>query len=139
MISFVEKILHSIQDFTAVCINAFVTKLHLRDTYENNRVLFIGVLALVLVIILFSTILILVRPQKTAISEHRVINPDITQSFILPKEPVMTEDYYLSRPKTDVWSKEEAEKWFTIPDRTMLNQLETDNNRMIKNLLEASP
>lgn len=139
MKGFTDKLLRALQDFTAQFITALVDKLHLREAYEKNRTLFISVLALVLVIILFSTVLILFRPKTTKDGALVTINPDITQPFVLPKEPSMNEEYYLSRPKNRVWDEEEAEKWFTIPDSAMMNQLENDNNRLIKNLLEASP
>ena len=139
MKGFVDKIIRAIQDFTAQFINALVDKLHLRDAYEKNHTLFIGVLALLLVIILFSTVLMLARPKDKNTGTAVTINPDITQPFVLPEVPSMNEDYYLSRPKNEVWDEEEAEKWFTIPDNAMMQQLEHDNNRLINNLLEASP
>lgn len=139
MSGFVEKILQTIQDFTAHIINAAVDKLHLRDVYEKNRILFISALSLVLLLVLLTTVFFLLGAKEKKVSKDAPLNLDITQPFVLPKEPSMNNDYYLSRPKNEVWTQEEAEKWFTIPNDAMLNQLEHDNNNLIQNLLETSP
>lgn len=134
----IEKVIHAVQDFSVNIINALIEKLHLSHFYKKRPAVFIAALFSLLFVLLLSAVLLLI-PKDEKKEKVITLNPDITQPFVLPKEPAMNDDYYLSRPKTEVWTEEEAEKWFIIPNESMINQLENDNDRLITNLLEASP
>ncbi len=140
MSGFIEKIIQPIRNFTALVINALLDKMRLRYIYEKKRIAFVAVFSLLLLLLFFSAILLFFgHPKEKKEKKTLPLSVNITQPFVLPKEETMHEEFYLSRSKTEKWTMEEAEPWFSIPDDAMLEQLEYDNNRLIHNVLEASP
>ncbi len=139
MSGILDKIIHAVQDFTAKILDALLDKLRIRHAYENNSRLFIIFFSVLLLFIFLIVIFFLIKPDNVSEANSIPLTADITQPFVLPSEPVLLEQYYVSRPKTLKWTEEEADKWFTIPDESMMSQLDNDNNRLIQNLLEASP
>ena len=68
-------------------------------------------------------------------------NEDFTlfQPLMQVETPVMPDDYYLTRPRNYEWTQEDVNQWFTPPNGQLLEQLNSANDYMITNILEAAP
>jgi hypothetical protein len=70
---------------------------------------------------------------------HELLPPSDGFSLAQPFSRQQGGDYRLFRPRVERWDEEEAAKWWTQPDKTMLDQLHVSNNALIQTVLEAAP
>ena len=64
---------------------------------------------------------------------------EITEYFYSPSSPEISDDYMYSRVPKQKWSEEEANEHITLPTEKMLDELKSANDKLIKDILEASP
>ena len=64
---------------------------------------------------------------------------EITEYFYSPSSPEISDDYMYSRVPKQKWSEEEVNEHITLPTEKMLDELKSANDKLIKDILEASP
>ena len=67
---------------------------------------------------------------------HELLPPRDANPFA---QPQAKSDYRLFRPRANRWTQDEAARWWTQPQKTMLDQLHVSNNALMQTVLEASP
>ena len=63
----------------------------------------------------------------------------IEDDFYLMQEPGYPKDYILNRTPSDTWGEDEVTEWFLFPDENVLKQVEDENNKLVRNILEGAP
>ena len=61
----------------------------------------------------------------------------LSEKLLLPKNSLETQSYIQSRKTPEKWSKEEAEKYFTLPSQSEVQKL--SNKKIINEILGATP
>ena len=75
--------------------------------------------------------------SKTVRIEELPLVPD--QKLLLPEGPSIPDGYALTRPPQEKWTKEESQEYFTMPDEQELKNLEYSNDKLIEDILGATP
>ena len=63
----------------------------------------------------------------------------LSEKLLLPKNFLETQSYIQSRKTPEKWSKEEAEKYFTLPSQSEVQKLSDSNKKIINEILGATP
>jgi hypothetical protein len=63
----------------------------------------------------------------------------INEKLLVPDGPEAQKGYTVARQKTDRWSDEDIERWFTPPSKKELNDLGRANDLLIDDLTGAAP
>ena len=63
----------------------------------------------------------------------------LSKKLLLPKNSLETLSYIQSRKTPEKWSKEEAEKYFTLPSQSEVQKLSDSNKKIINEILGATP
>ena len=63
----------------------------------------------------------------------------LSENLLLPKNSLETQSYTQSRKTPEKWSKEEAEKYFTLPSQSEVQKLSDSNKKIINEILGATP
>ncbi|MCQ2241872.1 hypothetical protein [Treponema sp.] len=61
------------------------------------------------------------------------------EEFFEPKKENLTEDYYFTREQTSQWSDGEFDRWFTVPDKSTVDELGKANEKVADEILGAAP
>ena len=111
----------------------------IRTTVQEKPAVFAASAGLT-VLLLIAVIIVLVqtRPQKQAPAPQA---PAFTADAPLftPDAPAMAQDYYPSRIPGKVWSGEDIEEWFTLPDDSTIGELEKANDKIVSDIIGAAP
>ena len=112
-------------------------QLSLSEDENRKKVLIIafGILIFLLIIL----ILIMCLSQKNEEADLPENEYEITEYFYSPSSPEISDDYMYSRVPKQKWSEEEANEHITLPTEKMLDELKSANDKLIKDILEASP
>lgn len=138
--SFLNSVINPVNKFILVARNKFLEE---KSKSKNWKIIIcIGISILVFCIF----IAIIANFNKNRQTDKKTNNIEKKYSQIIiphplekPEEPSLPDDYYLSRPRTEKMTEQDIEKWFTIPDDSMFDQLNQKNNEIIKNILEDAP
>ena len=112
-------------------------QLKLSDDESRNKILIISFGILIFLLILL--ILILCFSSKGDEKTIQKKDYEITEYFYSPSSPEISDDYMYSRVPKQKWSEEEANEHITLPTEKMLDELKSANDKLIKDILEASP
>ena len=112
-------------------------QLKLSDDESRNKILIISFGILIFLLILL--ILILCFSSKDDGQAIQKKDYEITEYFYSPSSPEISDDYMYSRTPKNKWSEDEAAEYITLPTEEMLENLKKSNDKMIKDILEASP
>ena len=122
-------------DFSEIFANA-------KDFFKEKKNA--AIITIVLVILfLLSLIVFAVQScsqnskSKTVRIEELPLVPD--QKLLLPEGPSIPDGYALTRPPQEKWTKEESQEYFTMPDEQELKNLEYSNDKLIEDILGATP
>ena len=112
-------------------------QLSLSEDENRKKVLIIafGILIFLLIIL----ILIMCLSSKKEEAQLPENEYEITEYFYSPSSPEISDDYMYSRVPKQKWSEEEANEHITLPTEKMLDELKSANDKLIKDILEASP
>ncbi|MGN0755366.1 hypothetical protein [uncultured Treponema sp.] len=61
------------------------------------------------------------------------------EDFFPPKDDSLTEDYYFSREQNSTWSKDEFDRWFSVPSKENVEALGKSNEKIANEILGAAP
>lgn len=99
----------------------------------------------ILVILTVSALVVLLAQPKSKAQTKTVVEPSIVTDFkteddFIPPEGIkLTEDYYFSRVTNDTWSREEVDRWFTLPNEAALDELGRANDALVEEIVGAAP
>ena len=108
------------------------------DEHKKQTVILCGILIFMTIcavfILIFSNISFNKKdsfqiPEKLYLSEK----------LLLPKNSLENQNYIQSRKTPEKWSKEEAEKYFTLPSQSEVKKLSDSNKKIINEILGATP
>lgn len=112
-----------------------------RDFYSEKKVL--AICTSVLVVLFFLALIIFViqssKPQKSKDPTPVELPLKADQKILYPDGPSIPDGYALTREPEEKWTEEEAEEFFTMPDSKQLNKLESDNDKLVNEILGATP
>ncbi len=117
----------------------------IRSYIYDHRTVIAAVCAGAAAVLVLCIVLAVVLPAKNRRMQDSLPPvPDRGTVFsfseiILPPEPGAVSGFILSRDRTYQWSADDVSRWFTIPDDELLDQLETKNDELVRNILEAAP
>lgn len=112
-----------------------------KDFYREKKVL--AIIITTLIVLFFLALIAFMiqssKPQKTeqASSVEIPLNPD--QKILYPDGPSIPDGYALTREPQERWTEEESEEYFTMPDSKQLEKLESDNDKLVNEILGATP
>ncbi|MBQ0001977.1 MAG: hypothetical protein KBT21_00410 [Treponema sp.] len=112
-----------------------------KDFYREKKVL--AIIITTLIVLFFLALIAFMiqssKPQKTeqASPVEIPLNPD--QKILYPDGPSIPDGYALTREPQERWTEEESEEYFTMPDSKQLEKLESDNDKLVNEILGATP
>lgn len=105
---------------------------------ENRKKVLISAFGILLFLVVILILIMCLSPKKeeAQLPENEY---EITEYFYSPSSPEISDDYMYSRVPKQKWSEEEANEHITLPTEKMLDELKAANDKLIKDILEASP
>ena len=115
-----------------------ISQLQFSLSEEDNKkkVLFV-VFGILLVLIIILIFILCSSPKEKELLPK--VNYEITDYLYSPTSPEISSDYMFSRTPKKSWTEEEANNYITLPTEKMLDDLQNANDKLIKDILEASP
>lgn len=115
-----------------------ISRIQFSFAEEENRKKILFIVFGILIFLIFILILILCfSPKDNKIKEDLMY--DVTEYMYSPSSPEISSDYMYSRNPKNTWTEEEANEYVTLPNEEMLENLKESNDRLIRDILEASP
>lgn len=114
----------------------------IKDFYQEKKVMTIltGVLIVLFFLGLIAFVVQSVNPDKNKPSETAAELPLVPdQKLLNPEGPSIPDGYALTRDPKEKWLQDEAEEFFTLPDTNELNKLESANDKIVQDILGATP
>lgn len=105
---------------------------------ENRKKALIVILGILLFLVIILILILCLSPKKDKTSIPQT-EYEISEYFYSPSSPEISDDYMYSRVPQQRWSEEEAREYITLPTEEMLEDLKLANDKLIKDILEASP
>lgn len=90
--------------------------------------------ALVILFIQFAKL-----DSKKSENSDEQIKLVLDQELLVPNGPEIPNDYETNRKTPDKWSKDDVQKWFTLPDEQELKKLGESNDNIIEKITGAAP
>lgn len=105
---------------------------------ENRKKVLIMAFGILIFLLIILILIMCLSPKKeeAQLPENEY---EITEYFYSPSSPEISDDYMYSRVPKQKWSEEEANEHITLPTEKMLDELKAANDKLIKDILEASP
>ena len=115
-----------------------ISQLQFFISEEDNKkkILFI-VFGILLVLIIILILFLCSSPKEKNLLPK--VNYEVTDYLYSPTSPEISSDYMFSRTPKNSWTEEEANNYITLPTEKMLDDLQNANDKLIKDILEASP
>lgn len=114
---------------------------NVRDFYSEKKVL--AIIITTLIILFFLALIAFMiqssKPQKTEPPASIEIPLQADQKILYPDGPSIPDGYALTREPKEKWTEEDAEEYFTMPDSKQLDKLESDNDKLVNEILGATP
>lgn len=114
---------------------------NVRDFYSEKKVLAIIITTLIMLffLALIAFMIQSSKPQKTETPASIEIPLQADQKILYPDGPSIPDGYALTREPKEKWTEEDAEEYFTMPDSKQLDKLESDNDKLVNEILGATP
>lgn len=113
---------------------------NIKDFYREKTLPAI-LISIVIVLFILALVVFVVQgcnsSKKTASVQDTLLVPD--QDLMLPDGPSIPDGYALTREPKEKWTKEESQEYFTMPDSQQLDNLEYSNDKLIDDILGATP
>lgn len=113
-----------------------------RYLIEENKKQTIFVCSILIFMTLCGFFVLLLSTSQQEKKETKVINQKnlvIDQELLIPNELTINNKYTHVRQKKEKWSEEEANEWFTVPDKTEIEKLSQSNDKIVKDIIGAAP
>lgn len=108
-------------------------------TFYYNHKNFVLICFSLLVLLVFILLIFSLsnKDDKTIETPEKKI--ELTQPMLIPSEPTLSEDFYLSREPDEKLSSEDVERWFVDPNKELIEQLRKENSKKSEEILKAVP
>lgn len=122
--NFFEKIKESLQNFLQ----------------KNTRITAgITVILVLLAVFAFASGIFQEKKKKETFVFPEQIPFSAVDEFFPPKDDSLTEDYYFLREQNSCWTKEEFNRWFSVPSNENVESLGKANEKIANEILGAAP
>ncbi len=94
------------------------------------------------VFLVASAVVILIansKPKRKNTKPPSVKNFIQTEEYFKPKDLTFTKDYYFYRESNGAWNDEQADEWFSAPDKKTVEELSDSNDKIIDDIIGAAP
>lgn len=118
-----------------------IIKENLQNFLRENTKITVGITILLVALAVFafaSGIFQEKKKQETFVFPEQIPFSAV-ENFFPPKEDSLTEDYYFSREQNSVWSKDEFDRWFSVPSKENVEALGKSNEKIANEILGAAP
>lgn len=100
------------------------------------------VVCLVLVFMTLCALVILAfqmssRSGKKSQGEQRALV--LETPIFVPEGPAVPNEYITSNKSGEKWSENQIDEWFTFPNEAEINRLDSFNNGIVNEIIEAAP
>ena len=116
-------------------------KKNLQNFLRENTKITTGITILLIALAVFafaSGIFQEKKKQETFVFPEQIPFSAV-EDFFPPKEDSLTEDYYFSREQNATWSKDEFDRWFSVPSKENVESLGKSNEKIANEILGAAP
>ena len=118
-----------------------IIKENLQNFLRENTKITAGITILLVALAVFafaSGIFQEKKKQETFVFPEQIPFSAV-EDFFPPKEDSLTEDYYFSREQNSTWSKDEFDRWFSVPSKENVEALGKSNEKIANEILGAAP
>lgn len=111
------------------------------DFYEENKSLSLIILVMFFLVILLILLLSVSFTNAKNKKNNSVVKEElyITEDILLPGKSQETDEYILSRTANENWTENEAKEWFLVPGEKEIESLSEVNDKLINDILKATP
>ena len=107
---------------------------------ENTKITTgITILLIALAVFAFASGIFQKKKKQDIFIFPKQIPFSAVEDFLPPKEDSLTEDYYFSREQNATWSKDEFDRWFSVPSKENVEALGKSNEKIANEILGAAP
>jgi hypothetical protein len=114
----------------------------IEDLFKGNTK---AMYASIILVSLFVCAVLAFIIQASSKSGKKKLNAIATPPFVadsdllIPEGPLVFKGYALSHESNSHWTKDDLDKWFTVPSDTTIEQLDKDNEKIISDILGDAP
>ena len=118
-----------------------IIKENLQNFLRKNTKITAGttILLVLLAIFAFASGIFQEKKKQAVFVFPEQIPFSAVDDFFPPKEDSLTEDYYFSREQNSTWSKDEFDRWFSVPSKENVEALGKSNEKIANEILGAAP
>lgn len=113
-----------------------VENLKLSLCEHNKKTLFLCAVVLLMVFLAIFSFRSVKKSEELVKQNHEI---EFDQELLIPKGPVVPDEYVLSRVTGNKWSSEEIQKWWTSPSNDEVQELSQANDRIVNGIVGAAP
>ncbi|MEE0352436.1 MAG: hypothetical protein UDP17_03725 [Treponema sp.] len=118
-----------------------IVKENLQNFLRENTKITAGITILLVVLAVFAFVSGIFQEKK---KQEIFVFPEqipfsAVEDFFPPKDDSLTEDYYFSREQNSTWSKDEFDRWFSVPSKENVEALGKSNEKIANEILGAAP
>lgn len=118
-----------------------IVKENLQNFLRENTKITAGITILLVVLAVFAFASGIFQEKK---KQEIFVFPEqipfsTVEDFFPPKGDSLTEDYYFSREQNSTWSKDEFDRWFSVPSKENVEALGKSNEKIANEILGAAP
>lgn len=118
-----------------------IVKENLQNFLRENTKITAGITILLVVLAVFAFASGIFQEKK---KQEIFVFPEqipfsAVEDFFPPKDDSLTEDYYFSREQNSTWSKDEFDRWFSVPSKENVEALGKSNEKIANEILGAAP
>ncbi len=118
-----------------------IVKENLQNFLRENTKITVGITILLVALAVFAFASGIFQEKK---KQEIFVFPEqipfsAVEDFFPPKEDSLTEDYYFSREQNSTWSKDEFDRWFSVPSKENVEALGKSNEKIANEILGAAP
>ncbi|WP_296028745.1 hypothetical protein [uncultured Treponema sp.] len=118
-----------------------IVKENLQNFLRENTKITAGITILLVAFAVFAFVSGIFQEKK---KQETFVFPEqipfsAVENFFPPKEDSLTEDYYFSREQNSIWSKDEFDRWFSVPSKENVEALGKSNEKIANEILGAAP
>lgn len=108
---------------------------------QKNKTIVLFVSILLICMTLIGTVLIFVQSfsKQKKIPNVEQQKLEIKEEILVPQSSVILNEYTQTREQKENWTEEEAKEWFTTPTQKEVDNLSLSNDKIIQEILGATP
>lgn len=114
---------------------------NIKSSLENHKKQTIIVCSVFIFMTLCALIVLFVSNYKPAQKKFTNFNQklELSETPLIPQSELYSESYISSRKTPKKWSKDEAKEYFTLPSKSEVQKLSNANDKIVNEILGATP